>query len=48
MRELDYIEIGERIRQKRELIGYTREKMAEYLGVSSQFCSEIENGAKGR
>lgn len=28
-------------------MGYSREKMAELLGVSSKFCSDIENGAKG-
>lgn len=47
MRELDYVKIGDRIREKRELMGYSREKMAELLEVSGQFCSEIENGAKG-
>lgn len=47
MRELDYVKIGNRIREKRELIGYSREEIAELLGVSIKFCSDIENGAKG-
>lgn len=40
-------EIGNRIRKQRELLGYTREELAEKLNVSSKFCSDIEIGAKG-
>ena len=40
-------EIGMRIRKQRELLGYTREVLAEKLNVSSKFCSDIENGVKG-
>lgn len=40
-------EIGVRIRKQRELMGYTREALAERLGVSPKFCSDIENGVKG-
>jgi len=40
-------EIGMRIRKQRELLGYTREALAEKLDVSPKFCSDIEIGAKG-
>lgn len=40
-------EIGLRIRKQRELLGYTREQLAEKLNVSQKFCSDIEIGAKG-
>ena len=44
---MEYKEIGTRIRTQRELLGYTREVLAEKIGVSSKFCSDIENGVKG-
>jgi transcriptional regulator with XRE-family HTH domain len=45
--ELNYTEIGQRIRKQRELIGYSREKLAEKLDVSAKFCSDIELGTRG-
>ncbi len=39
--------MGARIRSQRELLGYTREQLAERLEVSSKFCSDIELGIKG-
>jgi transcriptional regulator with XRE-family HTH domain len=45
--KLGYTEIGQRIRKQRELIGYSRENLAEKLGVSTKFCSDIELGLKG-
>lgn len=39
--------IGSRIRKQREYIGYTREQLAELLGVTPKFCSDIELGVKG-
>lgn len=47
MRELSLKEIGSRIRAQRELLGYTREFLAEKLDVSAKFCSDIELGVKG-
>lgn len=44
---LDLINIGLRIRKKREFMGYTREKLAEKLGITPKFCSDIELGIKG-
>ncbi len=47
MNELNYLEIGNRIRKQRELLSYSREHLAELLGVSTKFCADIETGAKG-
>ena len=46
-RELDFREIGIRIRQQREFLGYTRDYLSEQLSVSVNFCRDIEIGAKG-
>ena len=43
---MDLLAIGARIRSQREYLGYTREQLAEYLGVTPKFCSDIELGAK--
>lgn len=45
--ELDFKAIGNRIRIQREYIGFTREQLAEQLSVSTNFCRDIEIGAKG-
>jgi transcriptional regulator with XRE-family HTH domain len=45
--KVNLIEMGLRIRKQRELLGYTREKLAERLDVSPKFCSDIELGVKG-
>ena len=42
-----YIEIGERIKSSRENAGITQEKLADALGVSSQFVSDVERGVSG-
>ena len=47
MQELNFLEIGNRIRQQREFLGYTREYLSEQLSVSVNFCRDIEIGAKG-
>ena len=47
MKKLDFKAIGNRIRQQREFLGYTREYLAEQLSVSVNFCRDIEIGAKG-
>lgn len=41
------VEAGERIRELREMQGYTREGLAEKVEVSSKFLYEIETGKKG-
>lgn len=39
--------IGERVRESRKRVGYTREKFAEKLDISVTFAAEIELGKKG-
>lgn len=39
--------IGARIRECRELMGYTREQLAEKVNVSPRFIYDIELGNKG-
>lgn len=46
MKELDYKEIGRRIRMRRELLEISREKLAERVDLSTQFISDIEYGHK--
>jgi len=41
------IEIGIRIKGKRNYFGYTREQLAEIVGISPQFLADIESGKKG-
>lgn len=47
MRELNLKEVGKRIRDQRVLLGYTRENLAEAVGITPKFCSDIELGKKG-
>ena len=47
MEELNFIEIGARIRAGREELGLTREQLAEQLEISAKFCSDIELGLRG-
>ena len=47
MTELNNLEIGARIKKRREDMGLTQEALAEALDVSVKFVSDIENGAKG-
>ena len=47
MQELNFLDIGNRIRRQREFLGFTRESLSEQLSVSVNFCRDIEIGAKG-
>lgn len=47
MLEINLKEVGKRIRYQRELLGYTREDVAEALDITPKFCSDIELGLKG-
>lgn len=40
-------EIGKRIQKSRKLMGYSREKFAEMIGISVRFTADIELGKKG-
>lgn len=44
---MDRKQVGGRIRKLRELNHYTRESLAEKVGVSPKFLYEIETGRKG-
>jgi transcriptional regulator with XRE-family HTH domain len=44
---MDLFGIGYRVRRQRELLGYTREHLAELLDITPKFCSDIELGVKG-
>jgi len=37
-------DIGAEIRKRRKELGYTQGFLADYVGVSSSFLSELENG----
>lgn len=39
--------MGNRIRKQREYLGYSREKLAEIIGISTGFLHDVEVGAKG-
>jgi len=41
------IEIGKRLRERREYLNITREKLCESVDISPQFLSEVERGVKG-
>jgi len=44
--EINYIEIGNRIRLERENFDMTREKLAELLNLSPYFLGQIERGER--
>jgi transcriptional regulator with XRE-family HTH domain len=46
-REETLKEIGSRIRERREELGLTQERLAHTAGVSKSFMSEIEAGQRG-
>ena len=37
-------ELGREIRRRRKELGYTQGFLADYVGVSASFLSELENG----
>lgn len=41
------VQVGERIRELREVQNYTREALAEKVDISAKFLYEIEVGKKG-
>lgn len=45
--ELNTLEIGNRIRMRREELNITKNEMSEILDVTPKFCSDIELGARG-
>ena len=47
LKELNKAAIGIRVRQRRELLGLSREELASRLGVTAKFVGDIEYGEKG-
>ena len=47
MRKVKDPEIGQRIREHRDSLGYTREQVSKIVDISPQFLSEVERGVKG-
>lgn len=41
------VEIGQRIKERRNFLKYTREVLAEMADISPQFLANIESGKKG-
>lgn len=46
MSEIDFLEIGERIKKQRLLLGYSRETLAEMVDITPRFCYDLELGLK--
>lgn len=44
MKDIDYKAIGKRIKEKRNKLGMTQEKLSELINVSPSYISEIERG----
>lgn len=47
LKELDRAAMGRRIRQRREVLGMSREDLARRLDVTSKFIANLEYGDKG-
>ena len=47
MEELNYAEMGWRIRILREKAGYSRERFSEMANIGPKFLYELESGKKG-
>ncbi|MFT5872314.1 MAG: transcriptional regulator with XRE-family HTH domain [Clostridium sp.] len=45
-KEIDYVQIGNRIRIEREKFDMTREKFSELLNISPYFLGQIERGER--
>lgn len=45
MQLYDRIAAGDRIRQRRLLLGMTQEELAEKIGRAYKYCQDIERGA---
>lgn len=46
MSDIDYVKIGNKIRQKRIQLGYSQEYLAELCGISASYIGHIERGTK--
>lgn len=46
MQTINFVDMGERIKKQRVLLGYSREKLAEMVDITPRFCYDIELGLK--
>lgn len=46
MKEIDYGEIGKRIRQVRKMRGWSQDELAKKSGISMSFLGHIERGTR--
>lgn len=46
MNDINYSEIGNKIKQKRRELGYSQEELAELCGISASYIGHIERGSK--
>ena len=47
LKELNKAAIGARVRERRELLGFSKEELASRLGVTAKFVGDVEYGEKG-
>lgn len=43
---MDYVDLGKRIRARRQHLGLTQEQLAKEMGVSTSFMGHIERGTR--
>lgn len=43
---IDYMKVGERVREKRKTAGRTQAQLAEAVDLSTEYICEIETGRK--
>lgn len=43
---MDYVQLGKRVRIRRQVLGLTQEGLAERIGVSTSFIGHIERGSR--
>lgn len=46
MTTVDSVEMGERLKKQRLLLGYSRERLAEIADITPRFCYDLELGLK--
>ena len=44
--KVDYVQLGKRVRIRRNVLGITQEGLAENIGVSTSFIGHIERGTR--
>ena len=47
IKDLNRVEMGKRIRERRELLKMSRDELARRLDVTSKFIADLEYGEKG-